>query len=467
MTRVTEVKKLGLGSAIAAVLIVGVLLAWWSVQAADRRMREDLLRHTRLVAQAIDVRRVKALSGTETDLALPEYQRFKQQLIATLTVFPRCRFLYLMGRRPDGKVFFYADSEPAGSADESPAGQIYEEISPYYLRVFDTGVEGAVGPVTDRWGTWVTSLIPLTDPDTGDLLAVLGMDIDARDWQWETVRAGFFPLLVTVVLVALLLAGNAVLAWRGRLGGRYGNGLRHAEAVLAGIIGLTLTLAAALADDQAKDRSHVERFSPLVSSQTSRVAAVFEALGDIELEGLARFISSSRQVNKQEFGAFTEYLVRKNTIQAWEWIPVVPAEEKDFFEQERRQEGLPDYRIWQKDAAGKPAPAAGRQFYYPVLYVAPLAGNESVLGFDLGSEPVRRSALEEAARSRLPTCTDPISLVQETDGQQGLLVYRPVYPDKETGSPQGFALAVLHLGTFLQNAVGPSLGKPAIYLDLY
>lgn len=456
-----------MGSAIAAVLIVGVLLAWWSVHAADRHLRDDLLRHTRLVAQAIDMHRVKSLSGTEADLSLPEYQRFKHQLLATLTVFPRCRFLYLMGHRPDGKVFFYADSEPAGSADESPAGQIYEEISPDYLRVFETGAEGIVGPVTDRWGTWITSLIPLTDPDTGNLLAVLGMDIDAQDWQWETVRAAFFPLLITVVLVALILAGSAVLAWRGRLGGRYGRGLRHAEAALAAIIGLTLTLAAAWADHQAGNRSHVERFSQLVNSQTSRVAAVFESLGNIELEGLARFISSSRQVNKQEFDTFTEYLAREKNIQAWEWIPVVPAEEKSLFEQERHQEGLSDYRIWQNDAQGKPTPAAGRQVYYPVLFVAPLAGNERALGFDLGSEPVRRAALEEAARSGLLTCTDPIPLVQVTGGQQGLLVYRPVFPDKDTGNPQGFALAVLRLGTLLQNATGPSLGNPAISLDLY
>ncbi|MCK9296988.1 MAG: response regulator [Desulfobulbaceae bacterium] len=462
----TDAKKLGLGCAIAAVLIAGVLLAWWSVQSADRRLREDLLRHTSLVAQAIDARQVKMLSGTEADLALPQYQRFKQQLAATLTVFPRCRFLYLMGRRPDGKVFFYADSEQPGSADESPAGQIYEEISPGYLQVFATRTEGTVGPVTDRWGTWITALIPLVDPASGELIAVLGMDIDAHDWQWETMRAGFPPLLITVVLVALMLAGSVLLGWRGRLGGRYRR-LRHAEAVLAAAIGLTLTLAAARAGHQEENRSHIERFSQLVNSQTSRVASLFEALGDIELEGLARFILSSRQVSKQEFDAFTEYLARKNTIQAWEWIPAVPAGEKARFEQERRQQGQPDFMIWQVDNEGNRLAAAGRQVYYPVLYVAPLAGNEHALGFDLGSEPVRRAALEEAARSGLPTCTDPLPLVQETGGQQGLLVYRPVFSGQEPGGPQGFALAVLRLGSLLQNATGPSLAKPAIALDLY
>ncbi|MEW6520523.1 MAG: response regulator [Thermodesulfobacteriota bacterium] len=459
--------KLWPGGAIAAVLLAGALLAWWSVQTADRRLREDLLRHTRLVAQAIDVRRVKSLSGTEADLGLPEYHRFKQQLAATLTAFPHCRFLYLMGRRADGKVFFYVDSEQAGSPDESPAGQIYEEISPEYLRVFVEASEAAVGPVTDRWGSWITALIPLMDPTSGELLAVLGMDIDARHWQLETVRAAFFPLLVTVVLVAFLLAGSAALSWRGRRGNGYAALLRHAEAMLAAAIGLTLTLAAARAGYQADIYKHPERFFHLVDSQTGRVAAVFEALHDVELEALARFIASSRQVNKQEFATFTDFLASKNTIQAWQWIPAVTAEKKAHFEQQQRQEGLSDYLIWQLDREGKRGPATGRPVYYPVLYTTPSAGNEAVQGFDLGSEPVRLAALEEAARSGLVTCTDPIPLVQESGGAPTVLVYRPIFADNETGSPQGFAVALLRLDALLRNGEGRGLEKPAISLDLY
>ncbi|MEW6288339.1 MAG: CHASE domain-containing protein [Thermodesulfobacteriota bacterium] len=467
MSGVSEGRNLWMGGALAAVLIAGAFLTWWAVQQADSRMREDLLRHTRLVAQAIDLRRVKSLSGTEADLALPEYRRFKQQLAATLTAFPRCRFLYLMGRRTDGRVFFYADSEQAGSQDESPAGQIYEEISPDFFRFFDTGTDGTVGPVTDRWGTWITALVPLTDPATGHLITVLGMDIDARDWRREAARAAFFPGLITLALVAILLAGNAVLAWRGRLGGKYGRGLRHAEAVLAAIVGLTLTLAAAWADHQARTRSHIETFFHLLNSQTARVAAVFQSLNDVELEGLARFIAASQQVNKQEFGQYTGYLAKNHSIQAMEWIPVVPATEKARFEQEGRLEGLPDYFIWQKDAEGKRAQAAARPLYYPVLYAEPMNGNERALGFDLGSEPVRRQALEDAEHSGLTTCTDPVSLVQETGSQQGILVYRPVFSAGETGSLRGFALAVLRMGALLRNATGWSQDHAAITLDLY
>ena len=41
-------------------------------------------------------------------------------------------------------------------------------------------------------------------------------------------------------------------------------------------------------------------------------------------------------------------------------------------------------------------PAGVRDTYFPVYYVAPQAGNEKALGFDLGSNPIRLSALNKA-----------------------------------------------------------------------
>ena len=110
-----------------------------------------------------------------------------------------------MGRRSDGTVFFFADSESIGSADESPAGQIYEEISPEYLRAFQPGAEIVAGPVTDRWGTWISALEPIRDPRTDNLIAVLGMDIAARTWKLD-VAAKASPA-AGIMLVLLILSG--------------------------------------------------------------------------------------------------------------------------------------------------------------------------------------------------------------------------------------------------------------------
>ena len=198
------------------VLAVGVALMWWGAHSTDKRMRAELLEQARIAAQAINIERVAALSGLEQDLNTPGYQRIKSQLSLMRNARHQCRFLYLMGQRSDGVVFFFVDSLPADSEDYAPPGLVYEEVSDSYLRTFNTKQEAVVGPVTDRWGTLVTALIPLRAPHTGNLIAVLGMDVDASDWNKEILGHCFIPfaamLLFSVLILLLASREQAVKA---------------------------------------------------------------------------------------------------------------------------------------------------------------------------------------------------------------------------------------------------------------
>jgi PAS domain S-box-containing protein len=190
---------------ILAILVVGGLFAFWAMHRTDRNMRGDLIKQARLLAAAVNIDRVLALTGTEADLDSPNYLRIKEQLANARRTNKNCRFMYLMGRLSDGRVFFYVDSEPAGSEDESPPGQVFGEISTEYLHAFDAGAELVEGPVSDRWGTWVSALIPMTDPKTGDLIAFFGMDITARTWKWSVAAAAVLPMSLTFVLIILVI----------------------------------------------------------------------------------------------------------------------------------------------------------------------------------------------------------------------------------------------------------------------
>ena len=184
-----------------AILAVWALFAGWTVQRADREIRADLLIQTRMVVQLINFERVKALAGTADDLDSAHYRRIKEQLTAVRLANPQCRFLYLMGRKFDGTIFFFVDSERADSKDYSPPGQKLPEASKEFRRMFDTKTELVEGPVTDRWGVWISTLIPLTDPQTGAMIAVLGMDIDARTWKRNVAARAALPAGLLLVLL--------------------------------------------------------------------------------------------------------------------------------------------------------------------------------------------------------------------------------------------------------------------------
>ncbi len=204
--------------ALFAILAIAVLSTWGLARRVDRELRRTLLLQARLVAQAVNVDCITALTGTEADLASPDYQRLKQQLTAVRSANPQCRFVYLMGRATGDVVFFFVDSEPTGSQDYSPPGQVYDEVTEALRRAFDVKAAAVEGPVSDRWGTWVSALVPITDPHSGGLLAVLGMDIDAHDWRLTIAARAALPaglLLVLLIGVASLLVAARPVFRRG------------------------------------------------------------------------------------------------------------------------------------------------------------------------------------------------------------------------------------------------------------
>ncbi len=197
---------------LGLLLAAGVLFVWGMAVRSDLEMRAELLQQSRLIAQGVNLGSVKALTASAADLEKPGYNRLKEQLAAVRAENPRCRYLYLAGRSPAGKVFFYADSEPAGTKDYSPPGEEYEEVSDVFRAVFDTRAASVEGPVPDRWGVWVSALVPLTDPATGAVVAVLGMDVDASNWRWEMASRAALP--VGLMLVLLIGAALLVIAAR-------------------------------------------------------------------------------------------------------------------------------------------------------------------------------------------------------------------------------------------------------------
>jgi PAS domain S-box-containing protein len=190
--------------AIIAIIAIGMLLTLWSVQREDNLLREDLLSKTRLIQGGVGIMHVKALTGTEADLVSADYQSLKEHLIQVKSTDPQIRFVYILGQQPDGTVIFLIDSEPPGSEDYSPPGQVYMEASGILLNAFISGNETTEGPVTDRWGTWVSGLVPIRDSRTGRIIALLGTDIDARDWTIQLIIASA-PAVIAVLLLLLLL----------------------------------------------------------------------------------------------------------------------------------------------------------------------------------------------------------------------------------------------------------------------
>ncbi|WP_018476336.1 CHASE domain-containing protein [Pontibacter roseus] len=93
-----------------------------------------------------------------------------------------------------------------------------------------------------------------------------------------------------------------------------------------------------------------------------------------------------------------------------------------------RREGLKDYAI---------RPEGKRPVYTSIMFLEPMnERNRRAFGFDMFSEPIRKSAMQIARDTRQPAMSGKVRLVQETgkDEQPGFLIYLPIY--KDNADPQ-------------------------------
>jgi len=194
-----------LAAAIIIILISGITLTILTAQKENNSLHQELLVKNRLIKEAFRANEVDALTGSEADLFSPDYIAIKGDLIRVRSADPQIRFLYFLGQRPDGKIIFLVDSEPPESVDYSPPGQEYPEASQSLLNVFVSKGEITEGPLSDRWGTWVSGLYPIIDPETGNVIAILGMDVNANDWNMHIFYACLPIIIGTLIFLFIVL----------------------------------------------------------------------------------------------------------------------------------------------------------------------------------------------------------------------------------------------------------------------
>jgi len=204
-----EIKNKRQSNVLQFLVIVGltvfaaVFFAIWSIRSKDDEMRAGLIKDAQLVGNSIDWRNLQKLTATENDVFLPAYQRLKEQLSLVRAASPLCSFIYIMGQNADGTVYFFLDSEPQESKDYSPPGQLYPDASTALKSVFILKKPVTEGPLPDEWGVWISSFVPLIDQQTGENIGILGMDVDAKNWNLQIMQSLTIPISITLILLIL------------------------------------------------------------------------------------------------------------------------------------------------------------------------------------------------------------------------------------------------------------------------
>jgi signal transduction histidine kinase/ActR/RegA family two-component response regulator len=212
------------------------------------------------------------------------------------------------------------------------------------------------------------------------------------------------------------------------------------------------------------DRSGRSRDELRVEATARDVAAAIVGRVDTYVAllraGTGLFAASDR-VSRDEFRQFIAQLDLRHRFPGMQGIGFaqrVDAAAVDALEAEIRAQGANGFRVWPREPV--------RDVYTSIVYIEPLDGmNQEALGYDMFSEPVRRSAMERAAAEGRPIASGRVTLVQERASaarpQSGFLIYVPLY---RRGAPigtvaeraaalQGFVYAAVRAGDLLETII--------------
>jgi signal transduction histidine kinase/CheY-like chemotaxis protein/CHASE1-domain containing sensor protein len=139
------------------------------------------------------------------------------------------------------------------------------------------------------------------------------------------------------------------------------------------------------------------------------------------LNGARGMYAASQSVERDEFRAYVESrdLPREFPgVVGLGYIRRVLRADLPAFIAEQRAAGLPDFAVRTEGEAPD---------LYVVQYIEPMANNQAALGYDVGSERVRRTAIERAMRTGEATLSEPITLIQDRLHRVAFHYLVPIY----------------------------------------
>lgn len=192
-------------SAISLVLLLiaivgGGLMSYLGATNAQQQNTQALMQRAATIATALSSSEIATLKGQPSDADLPAYHELQTKLRLLKQSNTDARSIYLASIKR-GEVYFIADSEAPNTAYYMAPGTVYRNASIVFKSVFAGTTPTVEGPLSDASGGWVSGLAPVVDLRTGQAVAIVGIDVDAAEYNQVAAQAAVPPLLVALLFV--------------------------------------------------------------------------------------------------------------------------------------------------------------------------------------------------------------------------------------------------------------------------
>jgi diguanylate cyclase (GGDEF)-like protein/PAS domain S-box-containing protein len=209
----------------------------------------------------------------------------------------------------------------------------------------------------------------------------------------------------------------------------------YISLVLVAVIGLGLSLIAHQYVKQWEHDNAIEALTKEADEHVRVLRQTFITFGNI-LTSLRGLHHVHHPITRPNFAQFVNDVLDQPGLQAWEWIDIVPKDQRQAVENKINASGIRDFSFWEW-SSNSPSnrnkrTAAQREVYYPVLFTEPSNLNAKMLGYDVGSNETLKTALEKARDLGQLTTSGAVHVQTDTDVALGFYVFLPIYKSKTT-----------------------------------
>jgi len=263
------------------------------------------------------------------------------------------------------------------------------------------------------------------------LLALGNLPPAAASSIWLTWWLGDTLGVLIAAPLALVLVGRPREDWRPR-------GRTLAVPLLAALALLAAGLLELGRLDKERVRAAFERDADrLAAAAESRLAVPIHAL---QAQHSSALVRSPLDQSSLEQAAGWWLTQQPSSLLAMGYSERVSLERLAAFEAAARDDGLADYRVFDRD--GGQARAADGEVV-AVRRIAPVDGNRGALGVNALSIPAARAAILATRASGQPAVSQGFRLTQAVGDETGVVIYQALYSGSGGGSSGGSGVGAL------------------------
>lgn len=325
-----------IGAAVLFSAIAGLTVTLFirSERALEQQLRETLRAAAVSAAFSIDGDTIESIQGP-ADMLRPEFVSTASMLRNMIDEIPQIRFAYILRRTDDPSFLEFvvdadalrsneeldANGNGAVDFDEEPSypGELYD-ISDVPALQGEAFVRSTTDPsiTVDQWGELLSGYAPIRSHATGQVTAVLGIDMDAAEFR-TLARSALSPFAaMSILLLAGLLASFVALLIESRL-------LQSATRVNAERSGLLQLTFHQLGEPITILQWAIETLEDAKNDPSSLRKILPENLADMH-EGVRRLgsiIDTLQEAEKVELGIFENKPVEQSAKRVLEEVVTI------------------------------------------------------------------------------------------------------------------------------------------------